>query len=141
MILLKDIRDYVATLNVAADDHCYCGILPDKEEKSIGTYNLKSGRTPRNIAGGDENASYYTKGISFLVHWNRFPVETEEVSISFYEKLKETRNVTVNKHSILFVEMNSEEPIPVGTDENNIFEYVIECIFYVRKDEKALCQK
>ncbi len=141
MILLKDIRDYVATLNVAADDRCYCGILPNKEEESIGTYNLKSGREPRNVAGGDENASYYTKGISFLVHWNRSPVETEEVAISFYEKLKETRNVTVNKHSILFVEMNSDEPISVGTDEHNIFEYVIECIFYVRKDDEKLCQE
>lgn len=135
MILLKDIRDYIATLDIAADDNCYCGILPDKQMESIGTYNLKQSRAPRKVVGGDKNASYYLKGISFLVHWNRSQIKTEEAALKLFKKLKETRNVTVNEHYILFVDMNTDEPIFVGTDSNNIFEYVIECIFYVRKEE------
>lgn len=134
MILLRDIRDYVARLNIAEDENCYCGILPDKQDKSIGAYNLKSGRVPHSVVGGDENASYVTKGLSFLVHWNKSPSETEKAALDLYEALKATKNVTVNKHSFICVEMLQEEPVPVGTDDKGIFEYVIECIFYVRKD-------
>ncbi len=42
MMRLRDIRDYVASLGIAADDNCYCGQLDAKREKSIGTYPLKN---------------------------------------------------------------------------------------------------
>lgn len=134
MILLKDIRDYIATLKIAEKENCYFALMSDKKDKSIGAYSLKSGRTPRKTAGGEKNNSYLTKGVSFLVHWNKSPTETEKAAISLYEAIKATRNVTVNEHFIICTEMSHEEPVPVGTDDRGIFEYVIECIFYVRKD-------
>ena len=48
MITLDDIRDYVAGLGIAEDSHCYCGKMPEKKEKSIGSYPLKS-RPPNQI--------------------------------------------------------------------------------------------
>lgn len=98
MILLKDIRDYISSLGIAEDEHCYCGILPDKEEKSIGTYNLKAGRQPVVPVGGTENSSYTTKAVSFLVHWNHSPGETEETAIRLYEELQETKSREVNSN-------------------------------------------
>lgn len=135
MILLKDIRDYVATLGIAEDEHCYCGILPDKKEKSIGTYPLKTGRTATIPVGGLKNKSYETKAISFLVHWNRSPTETEEAAIELHEKLQTTEQREINGHFIKFIQMTHEEPIPVGADDNGIFEYVIECLIYYERKE------
>ena len=34
MMMLEDIRDYIASLDVA--EHVYMGKLPDKEDKSVG---------------------------------------------------------------------------------------------------------
>lgn len=136
MILLKDIRDYISSLGIAEDEHCYCGILPDKEEKSIGTYNLKAGRQPVVPVGGTENSSYTTKAVSFLVHWNHSPGETEETAIRLYEELQETKSREVNGHFIKFIQMGQDEPVPVGTDEQGTFEYVVECLIYFEKNEK-----
>lgn len=140
IVLLSDIRDYVAGLNIAEDANCYCGIPPDKQskpDKSIGVCNLKSDRTertPHSVIGGDKNSSYEIKGISFTIHWNGSLDETEKTALDLYKVLKATKNVTVNGHSFICVEMVREEPVPVGMDENGIFEYAIECFFYVRKD-------
>lgn len=132
-MMLKDIRDYVASLEIAEDERCYCGKMPDKEEKSIGTYPLKNSR-PNNIPiGGMGNASYRTKGISFLIHWNRSSTETERVSIALQEALISCREQQINGHTIKFIDVSYDEPIPVDTDENGIYEYVIECFFYYER--------
>lgn len=133
-VLLKDIRDWVASLGLAIDEHCYCGKLDNKKDCSIRTYNLKNNRAPRKVVGGVNNSSYDTKGISFLIHWNKSPSETEETALKFYKMIESMRDVTINGHYLIFAEMLQEEPVSVDTDEQGIYEYVIECIFYVRKD-------
>lgn len=41
MLNLKDIRQYIAGLDVAADSNVYIGKLDNKKQKSIGVYNRK----------------------------------------------------------------------------------------------------
>ena len=40
MLGIGDVRDLIAGLGIAADDHVYCGKLDDKKDKSIGVYHL-----------------------------------------------------------------------------------------------------
>lgn len=138
MILLRDIRDYIASLCIAEDEHCFCGKLPDKKDKSIGIYNLKTGRQPTTAAGGNKNRSYKTKAISLLVHWNKNPTETEKAAIHLYNVLHNTRGAHVNGHNIIFIQMLQEEPVSVDTDEKGVFEYVIECLFYIEKGKEDI---
>lgn len=138
MILLRDIRDYIASLCIAEDEHCFCGRMPDKKDKSIGIYNLKTGRQPTTAAGGDKNRSYKTKAISLLVHWNKNPTETEKAAIQPYDVLHDTRGAHVNGHNIIFIQMLQEEPVSVDTDEKGVFEYVIECLFYIEKGKEDI---
>ncbi len=138
MILLRDIRDYIASLCIAEDEHCFCGKLPDKKDKSIGIYNLRTGRQPTTSAGGDKNMSYKTKAISLLVHWNKNPTETEKAAIQLYNVLHNTRGANVNGHNIIFIQMLQEEPVSVDTDEKGVFEYVIECLFYIEKGKEDI---
>lgn len=135
MIGLRDIRDYIASLDIAEDEHCYCGILPDKNKKSIGSYPLKAGRQPVIPIGGLQNRSYDTKATSFLVHWNESPAETEETAYRLYNTLQKTQNKEINGHLIKFIQMSQEEPIAVGTDDKGIFEYVIECLIYSERED------
>lgn len=133
MMQLKDVRDYIATLSIAEDGRCYCGILADKQDKSIGAYPLKRERAAVVPLGGMDNSSCRIHGISILVHWNKSVTETEKAANDLQEQIQSCRNVTVNGQTILFIQPSYDEPIPVGTDENGIFEYVIECLIYVKK--------
>lgn len=136
MILLEDIRDYIVRLGIVEDEHCFCGKMADKINKSIGVYNLKTGRQPATAVGGDKNRSYITKAISFLIHWNKLPTETEKAAIQLYDALRNTRQTQINGHNILFTQMLQEEPVSVYTDDNGVFEYVIECLFYIEKGKE-----
>ena len=107
--------------------------MDSKPDKAIGVYNLKSSRQAVIPIGGIENKSYGTKAISILVHWNKSPSQTETAAISLYNALQQCKQVTVNQHLIKYIQMLQEEPIPVDTDEAGIFEYVIECIFYIER--------
>lgn len=135
MILLKDVRDFVATLGIAANDHCYSGAMDAKKDCSIGAYNMKSQRA-RNVIGGRENSSYDTKAISFLVHWNKSQPQTEAIAVRFNDALENTRDVVINGHTISFIDVTYSEPIPVGKDDNGIYEYVIECLIYTKKESE-----
>lgn len=132
-MMLKDIRDYISTLGITEDEYCYCGKMPDKKDKSIGTYPLKNRRQNSIPLGGIQNASYGVKGISFLVHWNKSPTETEKAAMALQEALISCREKLINGHTIKFIDVAYDEPISVNTDENGIYEYVIECLFYYER--------
>lgn len=133
MLTIADVRDYVATLGIAVDDNVYCGKLADKKMQSIGVYNLKQNRSPITAIGGIENSSYNTKGISLLIHWNKSPRNTEVAAQQLYDALQSCRDVTINDNRILFVQHLHNEPISVDTDDNGIYEYVVECLFYYER--------
>lgn len=123
MLTLKDVADYIAGLGIVDADHIWIGKLQDKVEKSIGVYPLRRAGLPRQPIGGTDHAE---KRISILVHWNKNVLETENVSGTLFYKLMTSRNVTVNDQIILFNQMQVSDPVPVGTDDNGIYEYVIE---------------
>ncbi len=131
MMLLRDAQDFIDTLGIT--ENSYCGKMPDKQKKAIGVYHLKPSHDSGTALGGKQNRSYETKGISFLVHWNESPSESEDSAIRFQEALSGCRDVTINGHEIKFINISYDEPIPVGTDDDGIYEYVIECVFYLRK--------
>ena len=142
MMRLRDIRDYVASLGIAADDNCYCGQLDAKREKSIGTYPLKNRQQGNIPIGGMENSSYGVKSISFLIHWNRSPTESEDAANALQEALLSCRDKTDNGQTVKFMVVTYDEPIPVGTDENGIHEYVIEClVYYAHGRPNEVCQQ
>lgn len=133
MLGIGDVRDYVAGLGVAADDHVYCGKLDAKKNESIGIYHLKRGENPNIPIGGIHNSSYRIKPISILIHWNKSPVDTERVSEELFIALLKTRDMTVNGKTIKFIRMLVPEPVDVGTDDNGNFEMVIEMEIYYER--------
>ncbi len=129
MLGIGDVRDLIAGLGIAADDHVYCGKLDDKKDKSIGVYHLNRGDNVQMVVGGIQNSSYAVKSISILIHWNKSVRETEKVSQELYDKLRDMKHVNINDTNILFTEMLVSAPIEVDTDDKGIFEMVIELKF------------
>lgn len=132
MMMLEDIRDYIASLDVA--EHVYMGKLPDKEDKSVGVYNSKHQNTYHTALGGPSLEGYGEKYVTLLIHWNKSPRETEKAAVELFEKLRTMRDAIVNNETIKFFQ--SLYPVQdVGTDDAGIYEMVIEGAFIYEKKE------
>lgn len=127
---LADVRDYIASLNLA--DHVYMGKLPDKEEKSIGVYNSKHQYLYHTAIGGPDQEGYGQKYVTFLVHWNKSPRDTEKATTDLFEVLRRVRDAEINKETIKFIQP-LYEPQDVGTDDSGIYEMVIEAAVIYEK--------
>lgn len=134
MMKLSDIRDFTASLGLA--DHVYMSKLDAKKGKSIGVYNSKYSHDYKTAIGGPELKSYGSKYVTFLVHWNKSPRETEDAAMRLFEVLEKVREVTINEETIKFVQLLCNEPVDVGTDDAGIYEMVIEAAVVYQKEDK-----
>ena len=129
-MMLDTVREYVASLGLA--DHVYMGKMPDKKEKSIGVYNSRHVREYRTAIGGPEMESYGIKYVTFLVHWNKSPRETERAAKALFEALRDTREARTEHETIKFIQLLYEIQ-DVGTDDAGVWESVIEAaVIYQR---------
>lgn len=126
MLMLEDVRDLVSGLGFTDDSSVYMGKLDAKQDQSIGVYNLKSSAPYTVAIGGKDKESYGTKQVSILIHWNRSMRDTEAVSAALFEKLAAMREVRINEKQIKFIHPLVDQPVDVGTDDNGIYEMVIE---------------
>lgn len=124
MMKLSDVRDYIRSLGIA--ENVYQSKMDSKEDKSIGVYSSKHSREYKTAIGGPALRSYGVKYVTFLVHWNKSPRETENASFELFEALEKMREVKVNEETIKFIQLLTNEPVNVDTDDNGIYEMVIE---------------
>lgn len=124
MMNLSDIRDFIDTLGIA--DHVYQSKMDAKKDKSIGVYHSKHSSKYQTAIGGVDLKSYGIKNVTFLIHWNKSPRDTENASISLFQKLEKVRESQINNKTIKFIQLLNDEPIDVSTDDNGIYEMVIE---------------
>jgi len=134
--MLEDVRDLVSSLGLTEDHKVYMGKLDAKQDQSIGVYNLKRSAPYTVAIGGKDKESYGTKQVSILIHWNRSMRDTEAVSAALFEKLAAMREVRINEKQIKFIHPLVDQPVDVGTDDNGIYEMVIEIeLIYERKGD------
>lgn len=134
MLGLADVRDYIKTFKLA--ENYYIGKLDSKKDKSIGIYQRKTNYSPRKCIGNTE--TYDRKPISILVHWNQNAKETESQAFLLYEKLEGIHNLYMGETYILFADVLNVEPVDVGTDDNNVYERVIEFDLYYKKQKGSV---
>ncbi len=65
---LADIRDWLKTLKITADDNYYIGKLNSKKDESIGVYQLKTSNEANVAIGGVDNTKILEKSVSILIH-------------------------------------------------------------------------
>lgn len=128
-MLLSELREYLKTKIECPQ--WYIGKIDGTKEQCIGIYNVQ-GPKPSIALGGVANTSYSTKAISILVHWgknaNIAEQKAQEVYSVFFGQV-----ATIGGKRIVKFDMRTSEPIGVGTDINNIYEYVIETVIYYER--------
>lgn len=132
MITLAEVRDWIKTFNAA--NNYYIGKLDNKQENSIGIYQRKTIDGPRVAIGGRTLASYDVKSISILIHWNKNANETEKRAQYLYNRLFEAESVVIGGTPIKMIALLQNEPVDVGTDDNNVYERVIELDLYYERE-------
>lgn len=136
MLGLKDIRQYIASLGIAVDEHVYIGKLDSKQQKSIGVYSRPTSGSPRTALGGLDCTTYDIKPVSLLVHWTRSASESEEAAFLLFEKLRSTTRLSIGDTHIHYLRLMVPEPQAIDTDDHGVYEYVIWLdLIYERKDE------
>ena len=125
MLKLTEIRQWIASLGIAEDQHVYIGKLDNKQQKSIGVYGRNGTGSPGIALGGLECTTYDTKRLSLLVHWTTRKAESEVAAYELFEKLRNVSNLDIGDTHIAYLRLMVPEPQDVGTDDGGVYEYVI----------------
>lgn len=123
MLQLKEVQQYITGLGIA--EQVYIGRLDNKKQKSIGVYPRSRSGSPVMALGGVHNSSYDMKALSFLVHWNKNPDETEQAAEELFSRLAGAGSVQMGETRVFGIRLMVPEPQNVGTDEGGVYEYVI----------------
>lgn len=124
---LAEIRDWLKTqIDCPA---WYIGKIDGKKELCIGLYNT-TGAPVRLAVGGADLTGYTVKAISILVHWTKNADTAERKAQEVYAALFGVSNVMVGGRRVAMFRLPQPEPINVGTDDEGIYEYVIEVHIY-----------
>ena len=133
MLKIADIRGWIASLGIAADNRVYIGKLDNKQQKSIGVYGRGGSGPPYIALGGLEYTTYDTKPVSPLVHWNSDKEESEAAAYDLFEKVRNLSSLDIGDTHIHYIRLMVPEPQDVGTDDGGVFEYVIWLDFIYRR--------
>lgn len=134
MLMLQEIREWVAGLGIASDENTYIGKLDAKKRHSIGVYQRPSSGQPNTALGGERYTSYGVRPISILVHWDKDKSASEAAACKLYEKIRNISSLDIGSTHINTIRLMVPEPQDVGTDDGGVYEYVIWLDFiYQRK--------
>ena len=129
-ITLAQIRDYFKD-NFSWVDKAYIGKIDNNQEKAICFYNSKRNMSYSPVIGGKALKSTYVKPITILLRYTKNQDSAERKAQEVYEFFEERTFFIGNKR--IFIQMYNEEPINLGTDENNVYEYSIEINLFIER--------
>ena len=129
-ISLKQIKDYFKS-EFNWSDSISIGKIDNNQEKAICFYNSKRQLAYSPVIGGKSNKSTYIKPITVLLRYTKNQDSAENKIESIYEFFEE-RTFFIGEKRI-FVIMNTDGPINLGTDDKGIYEYSIEMDLYIER--------
>lgn len=129
-ITLAQIRDYFKE-EFKWSDSISSGKIDNNKEKAICFYNSKRNLSYQGVIGGKELKSTYIKPITILLRYTKNQNDAEIKAQEIYEFFEERTFFIGNKR--IFVKMYNEEPMNLGTDDNNVYEYSIEINLYIER--------
>lgn len=124
---LKQYKDYFKE-NFKWTDSISIGKIDNNQEKAICFYNSKRNLSYVGVFGGVQNKTTNIKPITILLRYTKNQNSAEIMAQKIYDFFNE-RSFFINQKRI-FTQMIYSEPINLGTDDNNVYEYSLELNFY-----------
>ena len=131
MITLADVRDYLKSFNLFSG--YYVGRIDSNKKNVIGVYDLRNRARHKTI--GTNTNKYEVKGVSLLIHGDTNKTNTEKLAIKLYEALESAENGEIAGRKINIIDLQQDAPIDVDADSSKVYEYVIEVLFYIERED------
>ena len=131
MITLADVRDYLKSFNLFKG--YYVGRIDANKKDILGVYDLRNRARHKTI--GTNTNKYEVKGVSLLIHGDTNKTNTEKLAIKLYEALESAENGEIAGRKINIIDLQQDAPIDVDADSSKVYEYVIEVLFYVERED------
>ena len=131
MITLADVRDYLKSFNLFSG--YYVGRIDANKKNVLGVYDLRNRARHKTI--GTNTNKYEVKGVSLLIHGDTNKTNTEKLAIKLYEALENAKNAVIAGRKINIIDLQQDAPIDVDADSSKVYEYVIEVLFYVERED------
>lgn len=131
MITLADVRDYLKSFNLFSG--YYVGRIDANKKNVLGVYDLRN--RARHETVGLNTKKYDIKGVSLLIHGDTNKTNTEKLAIKLYEALESAENGEIAGRKINIIALQQDAPIDVDADSSKVYEYVIEVLFFVEREE------
>ena len=131
MVTLADVRDYLKSFDLFTA--YYVGRIDASKKNVLGVYDLMPNRRHKTIGKGTQR--YDIKGVSLLIHGDTNKTNTEKLAISLYEALESAEDGKIAGRNINITDLQQDAPIDVDADSSKIYEYVIEVLFYVERED------
>ena len=131
MITLADVRDYLKSFNLFSG--YYVGRIDANKKNVLGVYDLRNRARHKTI--GTNTNKYEVKGVSLLIHGDTNKTNTEKLAIKLYEALENAENAVIAGRKINIIDLQQDAPIDVDADSSKVYEYVIEVLFYVERED------
>ena len=131
MVTLADVRDYLKSFDLFTA--YYVGRIDASKKNVLGVYDLMPNRRHKTIGKGTQR--YDIKGVSLLIHGDTNKTNTEKLAISLYEALESAEDGKIAGRNINIIDLQHDAPIDVDADSSKIYEYVIEVLFYVERED------
>lgn len=131
MVTLADVRDYIKSFNLFTN--YYVGRIDADKKNVLGVYDLKNRERHKTIGTGTQK--YDVKAVSLLIHGDTNKTNTEQIAIELYKALEGAENATIAGRKVNIIDLLWDAPIDVDADDNKVYEYVIEVIFYIERED------
>ena len=131
MLTLADVRDYLKSFNLFKG--YFVGRIDANKKDILGVYDLRNRARHKTI--GTNTNKYEVKGVSLLIHGDTNKTNTEKLAIKLYEALENDKNAVIAGRKVNIIALQQDAPIDVDADTNKVYEYVIEVLFYVERED------
>lgn len=128
---LKQYKDYFKD-NFKWTDSISIGKIDNNQEKAICFYNSNRNLGYVGTIGGLKNKSTNIKSITILLRYTKNQDSAEIMAQQIYDFFNERSFFIENKR--IFTQMIYSEPISLGTDDKNVYEYSFELDFYEERE-------
>lgn len=125
---LKQIKDYFKN-NFGWTNSISIGKIDNNQEKALCFYSSKREVVCESVMGGKKNKSTTIKPITILLRYTKNQDDAEKMAQMIFDFFEEKRFQIEDKE--IFTQMLYEEPISLGTDDKNVYEYSIELDLYI----------
>ena len=128
---LNQYKDYFKD-NFKWTDSISTGKIDNNQEKAICFYNSNRNLSYVGAVGGIKNKSTNIKLITILLRYTKNQDSAEVMAQQIYDFFNERSFFIENKR--IFTQMVYSEPVCLGTDDKNVYEYSFELDFYEERE-------